>query len=93
VAVARGFELRIATALSDRGVGSSKCSSSNSSVGRLRVHVGVDERHLLEDELKGIRGRNDRAVLRAEVMGIRRRNRWRVGRANFGAIAAKERRN
>jgi hypothetical protein len=45
VAVARGFELRIATALSDREVGGNSCSSNNS-VGRLRVQAGVDERHL-----------------------------------------------
>jgi hypothetical protein len=40
VAVSRGFELRIAMALSDRGVGISSRSStstSSSSVGRLRV--------------------------------------------------------
>jgi hypothetical protein len=66
VAVARGFELRIATALSDMGVGNN--------VGRLRVHAGVDERHSLQYEREGTRGRTDRALSRAEVMGIRGRN-------------------
>jgi hypothetical protein len=93
VAVARGFELRIATSVSDMGVDSSNISSSSISVGRLRVHAGVEERHLLQHERKGIMGRNDIALSRAEVRGIRRRNMWRVGRANVGAIAAKERRN
>ena len=37
VAVSRGFELRIAAALSDRGVGISTRSNNSSSVGRLRV--------------------------------------------------------
>jgi hypothetical protein len=48
--VARGFELRIATALSDMGVDSntcSSCSSSNIRVGRPCVQAGVDERHFL----------------------------------------------
>jgi hypothetical protein len=45
VAVARGVELRIATALGDRGVRNSQ--SNNNSVGGLRIHAGVDERHLL----------------------------------------------
>jgi hypothetical protein len=45
---ARGFELRIATALSDRGVRICKSSSNNNNnVGGLRVKTGVDERHLL----------------------------------------------
>jgi hypothetical protein len=74
--VARGFELRIATALSDKGVGIS-------SVGRLRVQAGVDERHLLKDERDCIRGRNDRALLRAEVRGIMGRNMLRVGKASI----------
>jgi hypothetical protein len=46
VAVSRGFERRIAAALSDIGVGSSNNNINNSSVGRLRVHAGVEERHL-----------------------------------------------
>jgi hypothetical protein len=37
VAVPRGFEQRIAAALSDRGVGISTRSNNSSSVGRLRV--------------------------------------------------------
>jgi hypothetical protein len=37
VAVPRGFELRIAAALSDMGVGISTRSDNNCSVGRLRV--------------------------------------------------------
>jgi hypothetical protein len=82
VAVARGFELRIATALSDRGVGSST-TNSNSSVDRLRVHAGVDERHLLHDECEGIKGRNDRALLRAGVRGNKMRNMWKVGIVSF----------
>jgi hypothetical protein len=43
------FELRIATALSDRGVCSSSCNSynNNNSVGRMRVQAGVHERDLL----------------------------------------------
>jgi hypothetical protein len=52
VAVAKGFELRIATALSDRGVRSSSSNSKSrgsSSGGGLRVQAGVDERHLLQD--------------------------------------------
>jgi hypothetical protein len=86
VAVAKGFELRIATALSDRGVrnnSSNSNSSGSSSVGGLRVHAGVQERHLLQDEREGIMGGNDMALLRSEVRGSRRRNRWRVGRASF----------
>jgi hypothetical protein len=43
VAVAKGFEVRIVTALRDRGVRSS--NRNNNSVGGLRVKVGVDERH------------------------------------------------
>jgi hypothetical protein len=82
VAVAKEFELRIATALSDTWVRSRSSSNSNS-VGCLRVEAGVDERHLLYDECEGIKGGNERALLRAEVMGIRRRNMWRVGRASF----------
>jgi hypothetical protein len=85
VAVAKGYELRIATALSDRGVRSSNSSNSNGigSVGGLRVKAGVDERHLLQDEREGIRGGNDKALLRVTVRQIRRRNKWRVGRASF----------
>jgi hypothetical protein len=80
VAVAKGFELRIATTLSERGV---RKSNNNNSVGALRVHAGVDERHLLQDEREVIRGGNDKALLRAEVMGSMRRNLWRVDKASF----------
>jgi hypothetical protein len=86
VAVSRGFELRIATALSDMGVGISSRSSTNSnnnSVGRLRVQAGVKERHLLQDERESIRGANESAPLRAEVRGSTRRNMRRVGIASF----------
>jgi hypothetical protein len=82
VAVARGFKLRIATALSDTVVCISSISSS-SSVGGLRVRAGVYERHLLHDERGGIMGGNERAMLRAEARGIKRRNRWRVDIASF----------
>jgi hypothetical protein len=90
VAVSRGFELRIAMALSDRGVGISSRSSTSSniiSVGRLRVQAGGKERHLLQDERESIRGANESALLRAEVKGSKRRNRRRVGMASFGAIS------
>jgi hypothetical protein len=83
VAVSRGFELRTATALGDRGVGINNRCSTSSSVGRLRVQAGVKERHLLQDERESIRGANESALLRAEVMGSRRRNRRRVGIASF----------
>jgi hypothetical protein len=50
VAVAGLFELRIATALSDRGVGNNNYSSrSSNNVGQLLVHAFVYERHLLQD--------------------------------------------
>jgi hypothetical protein len=45
--VARWFALRITTALSDMGFGSSSYNSSYSCVGRLRVHACVYEHHLL----------------------------------------------
>jgi hypothetical protein len=45
VVSAKGVELRIATTHIERGV--SNGSSSNNSVGGLRVHAGVYERHLL----------------------------------------------
>jgi hypothetical protein len=86
VAVSRGFELRSATALSDKGVGissRSSTSSNSSSIGRLRVHADVKERHLLHDERESIRGANESALLRAEVKGSRRQNMRRVGRASF----------
>jgi hypothetical protein len=86
VAVAKGYELRIATALSDRGVRKSSSSSScsgSSSVGGMRVKAGVNERHLMQDEREGIRGGNGIALLRAKVKRSRRRNMWRVGRASF----------
>jgi hypothetical protein len=82
-AVRKGFELRIAAALSDRGVKISNRSSNNSNVGRLRVHASVNERHLLKDERESIRGTIESALLRAEVRGSRRRNKQRVGRASF----------
>jgi hypothetical protein len=44
VTVTRWFSLRIATARSYKGVG-----SNSSNIGRLRVHAGVYERHLLHD--------------------------------------------
>jgi hypothetical protein len=83
VAVPRGFELRIAAAVSDSGVGISTRSSNNNSVGRLRVHASVNERHLLKDERESIRGAIESALLRTEVRGSWRRNRRRVGRASF----------
>jgi hypothetical protein len=46
--VARGFTVRIVTALCDMGVANSSGSGS-CSVGRLRVQTSVNERHLLED--------------------------------------------
>ena len=82
-AVRKGFELRIAAALSDRGVRISNRSSNISNVGRLRVEASVNERHLRKDERESIRGGIESALLRAGVRGIRRRNRRRVGRANF----------
>jgi hypothetical protein len=83
VAVPRGFELCIAAAVSDRGVGISSRSSNNNSVGRLRVQASVKERHLLKDERESIRGAIESALLKAEVRGSMRRNRRRVGRASF----------
>jgi hypothetical protein len=84
VAVARkGFELRIAAALSDKGVRISNRSNNISNLGRLRVQTSVNERHLLKDERESIRGMIESALLRAEVRGSRRRNRRRVGRASF----------
>jgi hypothetical protein len=83
VAVPRGFELRIAAALSDKGVGISTRSSNNNNVGRLRVHASVNTRHLFKDERESIRGAIETALLRAEVRGSRRRNKRRVGRACF----------
>jgi hypothetical protein len=50
VVIAKGVEPRIATTHSERGVRSGSYSSSNNnnnSIGRLRVHAGVYERHLL----------------------------------------------
>jgi hypothetical protein len=85
-AVSKGFELRIATALSDMGVGISSRSntnSNNSSVGGLRVPAGVKMRHLLQDERESSKGANKSALLRAEVRGSRRRNMRRVGMASF----------
>jgi hypothetical protein len=43
VAVPRGFELRIAAALSDMGVGISTRSNNSINVGRLRVHASVKD--------------------------------------------------
>jgi hypothetical protein len=86
VAVSRGFELRIATALSDGGVGINSRSSTiidNIIVGWLRVQAGLKERHLLHDERESIRGANESALLRAEVRGSMRRNMRRVGMALF----------
>jgi hypothetical protein len=52
VAVAKGYELRIVTALRDEGVRNiSNCSSD---VGGLRVKADVNERHLLQNEREGI---------------------------------------
>jgi hypothetical protein len=48
-AVRKGFELRIAAALSDKGVKISNRNSNSSNVGRLRVHTSVNERYLLKD--------------------------------------------
>jgi hypothetical protein len=78
--VARWFVLRIATALSDMGVGSSNYISN---VDRLRVHACVYERHLLQNQRERVGGRNKRALLRARVRGIKRRNKWRVGGTSF----------
>jgi hypothetical protein len=69
--VGRGFTVRIVTAVCDMGV-ANRSGSGSYSVGRLRVHAGVDERHLLQHERKGIKGGNERALLRAEVRGIKR---------------------
>jgi hypothetical protein len=63
VAVPRGFELCIAAALIDMGVGISTRTRSSSSVGRLRVHARVNERHLLKDERESIRGAIESALL------------------------------
>jgi hypothetical protein len=82
-AVRKGFELRIAAAMSDRGVRISNPSSNSSNVGRLRLQTNVNERHLLKDERDNIRGMIESAMLRAEVKGSTRRNRRRVGRASF----------
>jgi hypothetical protein len=46
--VARGFAVRIVTALCDMGVTKSSCSGS-CIVGRPRIKTSVNERHLLED--------------------------------------------
>jgi hypothetical protein len=46
--VTRGFAVCIVTALRDWGVGNNGCNGK-CSVGRLRVHTSVNERHLLED--------------------------------------------
>jgi hypothetical protein len=48
VVIAKGFELGIATTHIERGVHSGSNNNNNSSsVGGLRVHAGVYERHLL----------------------------------------------
>jgi hypothetical protein len=65
VAVPKGFELRIAAALSDKGVGISNRSSDNSNVGRLRVEASVNERHLLKDQRESIESASESALLRA----------------------------
>jgi hypothetical protein len=83
VAIPKGFEMRIATALSDKGVMISNRSNNSNNVDRLRVHASVNERHLLEDESESIRGAIESALLRAEVGGSERRNMRRVGRASF----------
>jgi hypothetical protein len=83
VAVPKGFELRIAAALSDMGVRISNRSSKSSNVGRLRVEASVNECHLRNDQRESIRGGIESALLRAWVMGIMRRNRRRVGKASF----------
>jgi hypothetical protein len=67
-----GFDLRIATALSGRGIRGRSGSNSSNNLGGLRVHAGVHERHLLQDEREGIKGGIDKALLRAKVRGIRR---------------------
>jgi hypothetical protein len=82
-AVRKGFELRIAAALSDMGVRISNRSSNNNNVGRLRVQTSVNERHLLKDERESIRGMIESALLRAVIRGSMRRNKRRVGRARF----------
>jgi hypothetical protein len=82
-AVRKGFELRIAAALSDMGVKISNYSNNISNVGRLRVHASVNERHLLKDERESIRCAIGSALLRAEVRGSRRRNMRRVGTTSF----------
>jgi hypothetical protein len=68
VVVARGFALRITAALNDTGAGSS------SSVGRLRVHASVYERHSLKDHRERVMGWDEGALLRAGVMEINRRD-------------------
>jgi hypothetical protein len=83
VAVPKGFEVRIAGALSDRGVQISNRRSNNNNLGRLRVEASVNARHLRKEQRESIRGMIERAMLRAWVRGIRRRNMRRVDRANF----------
>jgi hypothetical protein len=46
--LARGFAVRIVTALCDMGVANNSCTGT-CSVGRPRVQTSVNERHLLED--------------------------------------------
>ena len=73
-AVRKGFELRIAAAVSERCAMISNRSSNSSNAGRLRVQTSVNERHLLKDERESIRGTIVGALLRAAVRGSRRRN-------------------
>jgi hypothetical protein len=65
VAAPKGFEPRIAAALSDKGVSISNRNINSNNVGRLRVEASVSERHLLKDERESIRGGIESAMLRA----------------------------
>jgi hypothetical protein len=84
--VARGFALRIGTAVRNSGIRNSSCSNSsnsNSNIGCLRVKTGVNERHLLKDHCERIWGRKERTLLRVGVRGISTRGRRRVPRTGF----------
>jgi hypothetical protein len=92
VVVARGFALRITTAVSDMGVGSSSCISHNG-VGRLRVQASVYERHLLKNQRVRIMGWGERALLRAGVGGISRRDKWTDGGTSFWCRCGRRKKN
>jgi hypothetical protein len=84
VIIARGFALRITTALNDKGVGSNISSNNiNNNVGHMRVPTSVSERNLPKDKRERIMGWVERAPLRARFKGINTRERWRVGGTIF----------